>query len=115
MRIEGMNRVIHPVIHQMLTSQIARLSFTGQLTDAQATAAFQIGDTYRRWNRYEQSKKVPKRPNYEQGSGGSADPAEECNGETERSVIKPTCPIYNHSFSEFIELHRTLSAPWHTE
>jgi hypothetical protein len=97
-RIEGMKRVMHPVIYAKIRSQIGRLSFTGQLTDVQSAAAFQIGDTYKHWNRYEQSKKAAKRPNYEQGSGGSADLAKECSSETERSVIEDD--------------HRAAAAAW---
>ncbi len=62
---------------QRLGSELGRLSFHGELTNAQAAAGFRVAEIYHRYHRYKRLRETPKSPNYEQGFGGSADLAEE--------------------------------------
>ena len=60
-----------------LETQLARLSFAGELTNAQAAAGFRVGEIYRRWHRWKRLRTSPKSANLEQGFSGAADLAEE--------------------------------------
>lgn len=60
-----------------IASEISRLSMLRELTDAQCVAAFRIGEIYHRYYRAKRLRIVPKSPNYEGSSLGSADLAEE--------------------------------------
>lgn len=58
-------------------SEVGRLSFDGELTNAQTAAAFRIGEIYRKYHRFKQLRDTAKSPSYQQGFGGSSDLAEE--------------------------------------
>jgi hypothetical protein len=57
---------------RMLT-EIARLSFNRELSDAQTVTAFRIGEIYHRYFKVNGVKVMPKSPAYEVGSLGSPD------------------------------------------
>jgi hypothetical protein len=58
-------------------SELGRLSFYHEITDAQAAAGFRIGDVYRKYHRLKGLRDTAKSPSYQSGSGGSSDLAEE--------------------------------------
>jgi len=58
-----------------LESEIGRLSFHKELTDAQAATAFRIGEIYRTFERFKGLGRSCRSPNY--GSGGDGSIAEE--------------------------------------
>ena len=60
-----------------LATELGRLSFHGEITNAQAAAGFRVAEIYRRYHRAKRLRTTAKTANLEQGFGGSADLAEE--------------------------------------
>jgi hypothetical protein len=60
-----------------LETELARLSFAGELTNAQTAAGLRIGEIYHCWQRWKRLRTSAKSCNLEQGFSGGADLAEE--------------------------------------
>jgi hypothetical protein len=62
---------------ERLGTELGRLSFHGELTNAQTAAGFRVAEIYRRYHRLKRLRDTAKSPTFQGGSSGSADLAEE--------------------------------------
>jgi hypothetical protein len=56
---------------ERLESEVGRLSFAGEFTNAQTAAAFKVGDVYRAYHRANMLREHARAPNWERGYGSA--------------------------------------------